>query len=381
MPTFGAPSGTLLQTILENVGAGFAVLDAAGKFVFVNESALTMFGMRESQQPLNFDEWCRDFRFQNSLGHEIPPIRFAAIQVLAGEHVEPQDIRATLPNGRSKWIHTSAHRFSEMGINGVLIIVTDETVEIEFRQATAQLQRLNDLGAVAAGMAHNFNNILSTISLNVEVALIEEAIPESTRGRLQQISEASWKAADLVKRLMQFSRRRDLQVRPVQINSVINEALNLVRPILSNVQMRTELAQAVPEIEADPVEMEQVFVNLIVNARDAMPEGGELTISTGVEYPDLPAALSEEGNQQFVIITIADTGVGIPEELQSRIFEPFFTTKPAEKGTGLGLSSAFGIVQQHHGKIAVWSQSGRGTKFTIRLPARKSLHSEVLTAA
>jgi signal transduction histidine kinase len=180
---------------------------------------------------------------------------------------------------------------------------------------------------------------------------------------------------------MQFSRRRELQVRPVQINSVINEALNLVRPILSNVQMRTELAQAVPEIEADPVEMEQVFVNLIVNARDAMPEGGELTISTGVEYPDLPAAVSEEGNQQFVIITIADTGVGIPEELQSRIFEPFFTTKPAEKGTGLGLSSAFGIVQQHHGKIAVWSQSGRGTKFTIRLPARKSLHSEVLTAA
>src|SRR5437899_7668779 len=155
-----------------------------------------------------------------------------------------------------------------MGIERVLIIITDETVEVELRRAAAQLQRMEDVGAIAAGLAHNFNNILSTISLNVDVALMEEGIPESTRGRLQQISEASWKAAALVKRLMQFSRRRELQVRPVQINWVITEVLNLVRAILLNVRVRTDLAQNMPDLQLDPMEIEQVLVNLIVNARD-----------------------------------------------------------------------------------------------------------------
>jgi two-component system cell cycle sensor histidine kinase/response regulator CckA len=382
MPTFGSRPGTLLQTILENVGAGIAILDVQGKFVFANRAALSMFGMRELQQPLHFDDWCREYRFQDSVGNELPPLRSAAMRTLAGEQVEPQDLRATLPDGRTKWIHTSAHKFTVMGIAGVLIIITDETVQVELRRTAAQLQRMEDVGAIAAGLAHNFNNILSTISLNVDVALMEEEkIPESTRGRLQQISEASWKAAGLVKRLMQFSRRRELQVRPVQINWVVSEVLNLVRPVLRNVQVRTDLGQDIPDLEVDPVEIEQVLVNIIVNARDAMPEGGELTISTEVEDIASTAASSEEPRQQFVIITIADTGTGIPEDIQSRIFEPFFTTKTTEKGTGLGLSSAYGIVQQHHGKISVWSEPGKGTKFTIRLPVRKTLKSEISTAA
>src|SRR5437899_9421333 len=167
-----------------------------------------------------------------------------------------------------------------MGIERVLIIITDETVEVELRRAAAQLQRMEDVGAIAAGLAHNFNNILSTISLNVDIALMEEGVPESTQGRLQQISEASWKAAGLVKRLMQFSRRRELQVRPVQINWVVSEVLNLVRPVLRNVQVRTDLGQDIPDLEVDPVEIEQVMVHIIVDARDAMPEGGELIIST-----------------------------------------------------------------------------------------------------
>ena len=242
-------------------------------------------------------------------------------------------------------------------------------------------QRMEDVGSIAVGLAHNFNNILSTISLNVDLALLEGGVQESTRARLQQISDASWKAAGLVKRLMQFSRRRELQVRPVQINWVVTEVLNLVRPILRNVQLNTDLGRDIPDLEVDPMEIEQVLVNMIVNARDAMPEGGELTISTQLEVSDSAEAGSEAKSQQFVKINIADTGTGIPEELQSRIFEPFFTTKTAEKGTGLGLSSAYGIVQQHHGKITVWSELGKGTKFTVRLPVRKTIQSEVSTAA
>jgi two-component system cell cycle sensor histidine kinase/response regulator CckA len=264
-----------------------------------------------------------------------------------------------------------------MGIEGVLIIITDETVEIELRRAASQLQRMEDVGAIAAGLAHNFNNILSAISLNVDIALMEEGVLESTRGRLQQISEASWKAAGLVKRLLQFSRRRELQVRPVQINWVVTEVLNLVRPILRNVKVNIELGHDIPETELDPMEIEQVLVNMIVNAKDAMPEGGELSVATAVE----DSGPAEAGVQQFVKITIADTGSGIPAEVQSRIFEPFFTTKTAEKGTGLGLSSAYGIVQQHQGKITVWSELGKGTTFTVLLPVRKTIQSEVTTAA
>jgi len=240
---------------------------------------------------------------------------------------------------------------------------------------------MEDVGAIAAGLAHNFNNILSTISLNVDVALMEEGVSESTRVRLQQISEASWKAVGLVKRLLQFSRRRELQVRPVQINWVVTEVLNLVHPILRNLRVNTDLGQEIPELEVDPMEIEQVLVNMIVNAKDAMPEGGELTVSTQVETSKSAEATGETGIEQFVNITIADTGTGIPADIQSRIFEPFFTTKTAEKGTGLGLSSAYGIVQQHHGKITVSSELGKGTKFIVRLPVRKTLQSEVTTAA
>jgi two-component system cell cycle sensor histidine kinase/response regulator CckA len=125
------------------------------------------------------------------------------------------------------------------------------------------------------------------------------------------------------------------------------------------------------------MEIEQVLVNMIVNAKDAMPEGGELSVATAVE----DSGPAEAGVQQFVKITIADTGSGIPAEVQSRIFEPFFTTKTAEKGTGLGLSSAYGIVQQHQGKITVWSELGKGTTFTVLLPVRKTIQSEVTTAA
>jgi len=369
--------GNLLQTILENVGVGIAVVDAEGRFVFANNTALTMFGMSSLPPPVHLREWSRGYHFQDSLGHEVTPEKSAALRALAGERVEPQDLRATLPDGRTKWIHTSAHKFSVMGIAGVLIIITDETVEVELRRAASQLQRMEDVGAIAAGLAHNFNNILSTISLSVDIAMMEEGVPESTRGRLQQISEASWKAAALVKRLLQFSRRRELQVRSVQINWVVTEVLNLVRPILRNVQLNTNLGQEIPETELDPMEIEQVLVNMIVNAKDAMPEGGELSIATEVENSDVP----ESGVQQFIKITIADTGSGIPAEFQPRIFEPFFTTKTAEKGTGLGLSSSYGIVQQHHGTITVWSELGKGTRFTVRLPVRKTIQSEVTTAA
>jgi signal transduction histidine kinase len=377
MPNFGKEPGDLLKTVLENVGVAIGVVDSQGKFVFANEPALTMFAMSGLPPPMHIRDWARDYRFQDRLGRDIPTEHSALARAVAGEKVEPQDVRVTLPDGRCKWLHTSTHPFSVMGLTGVLIIVTDETKEVELRRAAAEVQHMEDVGSIAAGLAHNFNNVLSTISMNAELALTEQGVPQTTRDRLQQITDASWKAAALIKRLMQFSRRRELQPRRLQVNWLVGEVLNLVRPILlDNVQVRTDLREGLPEIEADPAEMEQVLVNLIVNARDAMPNGGELTIATEIGDAESEGIGDDQTKQRFVIITVADTGIGIKEEIQERIFEPFFTTKTAERGTGLGLSSAYGIVQQHGGKIAVWSAPGKGAKFTISLPARQTVRLE-----
>lgn len=372
MPILGNQPGELLQTILENVGVAIAVADAEGKLVFANGAALSMFGMNSLPQPVHLKDWVRDYRFQDRHGHDIPVERSAAMRTLAGEKVEPQDICATLPDGKCKWLHTSAHPFSVMGLAGVLVIITDETKEVELQRTSAQLQRMEDVASTAVGLAHNFNNVLATISMNATLALAEESVGETTRARLEQITDASWKAAGVVKRLMQFSRTRELQIQRVQINSLINQVLKLVEPTLTkSVQVHAALRQDLPELEADPAELEQVLVNLILNATDAMPHGGDLTIATELACSESEEATNNEETGHFVIITVADTGTGIQEDIRDRIFDPFFTTKTAESGTGLGLASAYGIVRQHQGKIEVWSVPGKGTKFTIHLPVRQ----------
>jgi signal transduction histidine kinase len=170
-------------------------------------------------------------------------------------------------------------------------------------------------------------------------------------------------------------------VRTVQVNDVVREVVQLVRPLFrENIVVKTDLSEGIPPIKADPSQIDQVLVNLIVNALDAMPDGGELKISTAVT--DTSAGTpSPDKNQQFVAISVADTGAGIPEDLQSAIFEPFFTTKPADKGTGLGLSSAYGIVRQHKGNIKVQSAPGAGATFVVSFPVQRTSASRGSTAA
>ena len=373
MPLFGIQPANLLQTIFDDVGVAVAVIDNQRRLVFANRIALAMFGETDDVNLVPFQDWCRNYRFEDGLGHEIPVDRSAIMRVLAGEQVEPQDVRVRFPDGETKWLHTSAHGFSAMGLNGVVVIFTDETLEVDLRQAAAQAQRMEAVGVLASGLVHDFNNVLSTISANVELALGDDGgVPEQTRGRLQQIEGASKKAAALVKRLMEFSRTQDLHVRAIQVNELVREILRLVRPLLGDdIYVKTELREGLPDIQADPSQIEQVLVNLVMNAKDAMPQGGELKLSTAVVENDGEPISTREGGRQFVVISVADTGIGIPENLQSVIFEPFFTTKPAGEGTGLGLSSAYGIVRQHNGSLRVQSAPGNGSKFTVYLPVQR----------
>jgi signal transduction histidine kinase len=175
--------------------------------------------------------------------------------------------------------------------------------------------------------------------------------------------------ATLVSRLKGYSPTQDIQIRSVQINEVVNAALELAHPLLkSRVRVKTEMSDSLPAMQADFSRLEQVLVNLILNAVDAMPEGGELTLGTKLVSSDAVHGRKNEGKEQFVLITVADTGIGIPEKLRPSVFDPFLTTKPGGKGAGLGLSSAQAIVRQHNGHIEVQSTPGAGTKFSIYLP-------------
>jgi PAS domain S-box-containing protein len=363
----GLQPPTLLQIVLDQVGVALAIIDKDGEFVFTNQAARDMLGHSENLNGTSLLEWRRSCKFQDFQGRDLSTDEAPLLRALAGERVEPQYVRVTFPDGRRKWLHSAAHYFSVMGLAGVLAIVTDETEEVELRQAAEQFHRIEAVGTLAGAVAHDFNNMLSIVSGNVALALSDPGVPEATRGRLQQMALALRKGATLSKRLLRYSHMRDLHFQPVQINEVVNTALELASPLLGNkIHLKMDLQSGLPAVEADPAEIEQVLVNLIMNAVDAMPEGGALELHTGLAGRDGVRSGSEKAKQS-VFITVADTGIGIPEDVQSRIFEPSFTTKPG-KGAGLGLSSAYAIVRQHKGRIIVQSAPGAGATFSIYLP-------------
>ena len=379
MPTLltSYPSG-VIEAALDDVGIALAIVDNIGRVVLANRAALRMFGEGEDDlvHGISFTEWRRSFRFQDSQGNDIPTEECALMRLLAGQPMAPQDMNVILPDGRRKWLHASGYQFSVMGLTGVLVVVADETEQVELRRSAEKFQRLESAAVLAAALAHDFNNMLEFVSGNAALTLTDPGVPEAARERLRQMSQVVKKGSDLVRRLVQFSHSGELQKRSVQMNQVVETAVELVRPtVRSNVRLTVKFDPDLPSIEASPREIEQVVVNLMLNALDAMPTGGELTVETELSGPDAVAWHEDERPKGFIAISVADNGIGIPESLQAKIFEPFFTTKPPGKGTGLGLAAAYGIIHQHQGSIKVRSQPGAGTRFTIYLPVRSTYPS------
>ena len=374
MPIFGLQPPGLMQTIFEDIGVALFVVDRDERVVFANRTALELFGAASVAEGARFRNLRAKARVEDYSGNEIPLAESIVIRALKGEPVESQEIRFKKPNGEVRWLSGWAYRFSSMGMEGVVVLVADETAEVEIRQAAAQLQRMETLGALAAGLTHDFNNVLNTITSNVALAKQNGGYSQQVGIRLDQISDAVNKAGGLIRRLMQFSRSQELRPRALGVNEVVRDVLRLTEPLLRDkVRVTVDLEEELPAVYGDSSQMEQVLVNLIVNALEAMPDGGELTIATDLALPKQTDVVEKESTrhkkQEVVQISVTDTGIGIPVEIQSAIFEPFFTTKPDGKGTGLGLSSAFGIIHQHGGKIEVKSLPGKGATFTVSLPA------------
>lgn len=235
-----------------------------------------------------------------------------------------------------------------------------------------QAQKMEAIGNLAGGVAHDFNNLLSVI-LSYSDLIAAELGPDSPlRADLEEIHAAGVRAAQLTRQLLTFSRKQVVQVRSVDLNDVYVEMESMLRRLLGEDVELTWIAPAeLGKIAADPGQMEQVIMNLAVNARDAMPRGGKLTIETAEIVLDEDYALEHVGVRagRHVMLSVSDTGAGMDEATQARIFEPFFTTKGVGKGTGLGLATVFGIVQQSGGSIGVHSAPGRGTTFKVYFPS------------
>jgi len=264
-----------------------------------------------------------------------------------------------------------AANLAATAIANVRLLEQEREQELKLQQS----QKMEAIGTLAGGVAHDFNNLLTVILGNTELAINKLQVTDPVRQRLEEVDKAGKRAAVLTRQLLAFGRRQQMERRNIKLNDVIAEIMKLLNRIIgADVEVNVRAGPNLSTIFADPAQIEQVVMNLAVNARDAMPEGGRLTIETSNvtldeayqrQYPDV-----QPGN--YVELRVSDTGSGMDEATRARIFEPFFTTKEVGKGTGLGLPMVYGIVKQHDGYINVYSEPGYGTAFKIILPVVSS---------
>jgi PAS domain S-box-containing protein len=276
----------------------------------------------------------------------------------------------------------------EIPVSAVIIVDKDATGKINFISAIArdiserkhaeekharleeqlrQSQKMEAVGRLSGGVAHDFNNLLAVITGNVSLLELDDTLKAGQREALDEIKQASDRAAALTRQLLAFSRRQTMKPANLDLNTVVENMVKMFRRILTeDIHLKLALAPGQIVVHADVGMIEQVLLNLVVNARDAMPEGGELEIA--ITPATLDAAESNNGAGKFAVLSVRDSGCGIAPEILPRIFEPFFTTKDVGKGTGLGLATVYGIVQQHRGWVEVQSRPGQGTNFQIYLP-------------
>jgi len=352
-----------LTALIENTTAAIWSVDRDLRYITFNSHFRRLIGESFSTAPA----------VGMSIGEVQPPERAGTRRklyerALAGEHFITE---AELPGARGPRIFEQSFSPIVSGgeVTGVTVFGFDITEQRKLEEQLRQSQKMDAIGQLAGGVAHDFNNLLMVIQGNASLALMADLPPEEARPVFQDILAATERAAALTGQLLAFSRRQPMQPRELEANTVVFEVTRMLERLIGeHIALATQLTPEPTPIHADTAMIEQVLLNLAVNARDAMPQGGRLTLATslarGRERPgELPL-----NDELFIRIDVTDTGTGIAPEHLPHIFEPFFTTKEVGKGTGLGLATAFGIAQQHGGWLAVASAPGRGSTFSLFLP-------------
>ncbi len=356
-----------LRRTLDNMMEGYTILSHDLRYLFVNKVGAGQAHLTQRQllgrTPMDLYP---DFQ---STG------MYALLQRCLRERLPVQaEEELTLADGSKAYFEVNVQPTSE----GLVVLSLDTTerrssalARDSLEEQLRQSQRMDAVGRLAGGVAHDFNNILSII-LGYGEGLLEDLKPgDPMRADVKEIHKAALRAAELTKQLLMFSRQQVLETKIIDLNEVLGTMEKMLRRILGEqLELRTLLDPALGRIRADRGNIEQIIMNLAVNAKDAMPEGGKLTIETSNVLLDETFVHLHLGTEPgpYVLISVTDTGVGMDKATRLRIFDPFFTTKPQGKGTGLGLSTVFGIVQQSRGAVWVYSEPGQGTTFKVYLP-------------
>jgi PAS domain S-box-containing protein len=362
----------LLNSILESMGDGVIVTDRQGRLLLVNPQAEKLFGMPGPS--MLSPEWAQSFGVYQADGKTLlAPEQNPLLRAVTNEETSEIEVvvRNRATSGTVLAIHASPLRDSEHGVLGGVALLRDVTRQTQLEQQLMQSQKMEAVGQLAGGVAHDFNNLLSVIQSYGQLVL--RGLPEGDPSRedLGQLLTASQRAAALTRQLLAFSRRQVVQPRLLQVNDVVTEVEKMLRRLIGDdISLVVALSPDLGIVRADPGQLEQIIVNLAVNARDAMPGGGTLTIETANVMLDASYASAHVGVKpgEFVMLAASDTGVGMDDTTRERVFEPFFTTKEVGKGTGLGLSMVYGIVQQSGGCIWVYSEVSRGSSFKLYFP-------------
>jgi PAS domain S-box-containing protein len=294
-------------------------------------------------------------------------------EVEAGQRMRPVEHRIERKDGSVRWVRsTPVPQYAQdgrlIGYDGILQDITERRA---LQNELAHAQRMESIGRLAGGIAHDFNNLLTAILGNAELALLDIEPDHPARTSISEITKAAEAAARLTRQLLSFARRQMIEPVPLNLSEVVEGSLELLRRLLGeDIEITAALEPNLGIVEADPGQIQQMLVNLTVNARDAMPEGGRLIVETANEIvtDEYLSSRPEVVRGRWVSLSVTDTGQGMSPEVQAHLFEPFFTTKPQGRGTGLGLATCHGIVKQSGGHIWIHSEEGQGTRVTVLLP-------------
>jgi two-component system, cell cycle sensor histidine kinase and response regulator CckA len=356
----------------ENAKDAIYVHDLTGHYIMVNKAGEELIG------------YSRDEILQMRISDVVPrhyldQIHTRLKEKLADHSLTIYECEAIRKDGSRVPIEVSSRLIYE---NGVPVAVQGSARDITERKRAEealrasqlqlqQSQKLEAIGQLAGGVAHDFNNMLTAIMGYTDLSLRRVGLENPIRRNLEETKKAAERAASLVRQLLAFSRKQILEPKVLDLNEVVKDMQKmLTRLIGENIKLATRLETDLGSVKADPCQVEQIIVNLVVNARDAMPRGGRVTIETANISLDAQTAAKHVAviPGEYVMLAVSDTGNGMDQETQARIFEPFFTTKEVGKGTGLGLSTVYGIVKQSGGNIWVYSEPGFGTVFKVYLP-------------
>lgn len=360
------------RDLVENAHDIIYAHDLKGNYISMNKAGEQITGY-------SHDEALRLNLAQTVAPEDLPKARAMLARKLAGEQVTAYEMDIIAKDGRRITIEANTKLVTQdgvaVGVQGVARDITErKRMQEALRESEEQLrqsQKMEAIGQLAGGVAHDFNNLLTAINGYSSLALRRLGQEHPVTPHLEEIKKAGDRAANLTRQLLAFGRKQMLQPLALNVNEVVLDMSKMLKRLIGeDVQLITKLHPRLNRITADPGQLEQVVVNLVVNARDAMPTGGSLTIETA--NADIDDAYSSKHigvlPGRYIMLAVSDTGIGMDHETQARIFEPFFTTKEKGKGTGLGLSTVYGIVKQSGGNIWVYSEVDKGTTFKVYLP-------------